>query len=489
MTINVNKFVMFTGASYIPLPKKLARKNLVVNVKNNDEKCFLWSILAALHPRKTNVTNVEKYKKYEHELNTDGITFPMALCDIQKFEEINENISVNVYAIEEEYNFETKKAEQIIVPVRLTESVKAKHIHLLILHRLNDENDEDGEPESSTLECLINNYKAKFHYCWVSNLCGLIQAQVSKTNRNKKYICDRCLHYFHSNEKLLNHLTFCKSLNDCKVTLPSDENKWIAFKNYNYKLPAPFIVYADIESLLIDKSDSENLPKGAYEQHVPFSVAYYFKSRCPKLISYYKAYTSEVDCMEWFANELLVIAKDIWKAFHETLPMKLSKREKRAFKKATICHICEQPFDLNESEVKVRDHDHYTGAFRGAAHNKCNLKYQEMKLLTVVFHNLSYDQHLLLEKLASEFEGRVDIIPKNGENYLSFTKVVPKCELTDNGDDGDDGNDDDDDEENYRENLRIRFIDSYKFLPSSLAKIADTMPKNLSKSQNKSGII
>lgn len=117
--------------------------------------------------------------------------------------------------------------------------------------------------------------------------------------------------------------------------------------------------------------------------------------------------------------------------------------------------------------------DLYFITYRGAAHNQCNLKYQELKILPVVFHNFDYDQNFILSTLAQKFKGEIKILPKNSERYLSITKVIPKCELESTND-----NDvDDNSKTNYRENLKLRFIDSYRFLPASLAKIVETIPK------------
>ena len=61
-----------------------------------------------------------------------------------------------------------------------------------------------------------------------------------------------------------------------------------------------------------------------------------------------------------------------------------------------ICHICKKEFN---NDNKVRDHCHYTGKYRGAAHNKCNLNYKILKESPVVFHNGStYDYHFIIKQ-------------------------------------------------------------------------------------------
>ena len=68
------------------------------------------------------------------------------------------------------------------------------------------------------------------------------------------------------------------------------------------------------------------------------------------------------------------------------------------FEKAKICWICQKEF--GERENKVRDHCHFTGKYRGAAPNKCNLQFKKPKFSPVIFHNLSgYDAHLFVKNL------------------------------------------------------------------------------------------
>ena len=76
--------------------------------------------------------------------------------------------------------------------------------------------------------------------------------------------------------------------------------------------------------------------------------------------------------------------------------MRLSYEEERQFQSSPCCHICNGIF--GEDEVKVRDHDHMTGEFRGAAHVKCNINYFNNRYLPVVMHNLrGYDGHLIIK--------------------------------------------------------------------------------------------
>ena len=85
-----------SGSSHVITPKFIASKNAVINIQNKDSKCFVWSILAPLHPACLNVNRVNKYKPYENELYVTDLKFPLAVKYITKFEKLNQSISVNV---------------------------------------------------------------------------------------------------------------------------------------------------------------------------------------------------------------------------------------------------------------------------------------------------------------------------------------------------------------------------------------------------------
>ena len=94
------------GSSYIPLPDWIIRKRAIVNILNNDEKCFLWCVLRYLNPKDKNDTRLTDLKKYENTLNTKGIKFPIKLKDIKKFESINPSLpGINVFSVNEKKKF------------------------------------------------------------------------------------------------------------------------------------------------------------------------------------------------------------------------------------------------------------------------------------------------------------------------------------------------------------------------------------------------
>lgn len=66
--------------------------------------------------------------------------------------------------------------------------------------------------------------------------------------------------------------------------------------------------------------------------------------------------------------------------------------------------VCEKPF--RAGQLRARDHCHLTGVYKGAAHQQCNLQYQDSLKIPVMFHNLSgYDAHLLIQELAAGIPG------------------------------------------------------------------------------------
>ena len=105
----------------------------------------------------------------------------------------------------------------------------------------------------------------------------------------------------------------------------------------------------------------------------------------------------------------------------------LTNEEKESYEKQKVCHIYRKEFNTNKKYRKVRDHCHYTGKFRGAAHNNCNLRYKITKEIPIVFHNGStYDSHFIIKQLAIEFKGKFDCLGENIEKYITFSASIYK---------------------------------------------------------------
>lgn len=102
LEIKIIPYQPFTTAKYSPLPTRIQHLKGVINIQNDDEKCLLWCLLAALHPIYHNPQRVSHYLPFEQELNVNGISFPPPLLQIKKFEEKNK-ITINVFGFEKRY--------------------------------------------------------------------------------------------------------------------------------------------------------------------------------------------------------------------------------------------------------------------------------------------------------------------------------------------------------------------------------------------------
>ena len=152
----------------------------------------------------------------------------------------------------------------------------------------------------------------------------------------------------------------------------------------------------------------------------------------------------------------------------------LTKKEEKRHNKQEVCHICKKEFstdDNNKKYHKVRDHCHYTGKYRGAAHDICNLRYKIPKEIPVVFHNGStYDYHFIIKELAEKFEGEFECLRENTEKYITFSVHI-KEEITKKDKNGND--------KITKILYKIKFIDSYRFMSTSLSNLVSNLSEGL----------
>ena len=269
------------------------------------------------------------------------------------------------------------------------------------------------------------------------------------------------------------HQEYCGEYESVKIELPK-KGTMLKFKNYLHAEKVPFIIYADTECSIkpvqICEPDPKNSYTKKYQKHEAISYSYLIK--CfddnvyePRLRSY-----TGVDAMGKFVESLEKDVREI--ANIPAVPygeMIITDEEKEQCKKATKCWICNKELVKD----KVMDHCHFTGRYRGAAHNSCNLNYKKPKFIPVVYHNLSgYDSHLFIKNLGFTDE-KINCIPNNEEKYISFSKNIevgtyPKKALDADGDIF---------YEQKPKYYTLRFIDSLKFMNTSLDNLVNNLPK------------
>ena len=80
LELHTVEYVPLRGDTWIPLPKELPNKKAIINMKNEDNKCFLWCVLRSLNPKEHNTEILDKKLK-ENTLNMEGIEYPVSLKD------------------------------------------------------------------------------------------------------------------------------------------------------------------------------------------------------------------------------------------------------------------------------------------------------------------------------------------------------------------------------------------------------------------------
>ena len=448
LVLHTTKWEPVTAGSYIELPQELKNRKAIINMKNQDDKCFMWSVLRALNPKDNHPERIDNDLKNKVDtLNMEGIQYPVSLRGIDRFEHLNPEISITVLG----YNENEK-----VYPLKVSKYTGCKHDIVLLLIK-------DGE---------------KSHYCLVKNISALLSSQINN-HKGTRYYCLNCFNSFKSPDSLDKHKEYCYN-NECvKISMPP-QNTFLSFKNFRYSEKAPFAIYADFESLVKPMDNCDPDPNRSYtkkyQKHEPISFCYYIKcfndTLCKEIFNddtkrkqlryYVKTKPEDPDAIDVFIKWLEDDVKFL--ANIEEKKMVFTREDKKQFNIASDCWICGEELGND----RVRDHCHYTGRYRGAAHNKCNLKYSKPKGVPVFFHNLTgYDSHLFIKKLGSSNEKEnIECIPNNEEKYITFTKNIIVGQYTNKKGEVKD------------KNFKIVFKDSFKFMRSSVGALVNNLPKN-----------
>ena len=431
--LNVVKYEPMKGSSYIKLPTELrnSAKGLI-NMKNEDNECFRWCHIRFLNPQDKYPQRIKKVdKQYIENLDYSGIEFPVTTKQYNKIEKQNE-ININVFG------YEDKKPNPIYV---------------------------SKEKYEDCMNMLLITENENKHYALIKDFNKFMYNQTK--HKERKHFCMYCLQCFSSERVLTDHKENCIQVNGTQaIKMPTKNDNILKFNNFHKQLAVPFVIYADFEAITEkihgcqlnnDKSYTE-----AYQRHTDCSFAYKvvccYNDKYTKPIQLYRGEKAVYKFMEAMLEEVKYCKKVMKKEFNK--PLKMTKDDEEKFQKADGCHICEKQY--NTTDVRVRDHCHITGQYRGSAHQDCNLNFKLTEKIPVIFHNLrGYDSHFIMQnigeivkkhtytnKKGEKCQMNINAIPNNMEKYMAFML----------------GN-------------HLTFIDSFQFMSSSLEKLVSNLPK------------
>ena len=250
------------ASSYIELPPKYKNSQSIINIKNNDQYCFLWCILANLYPVEDYKIITSSYSKQFDKFNIQGLDFPMKVTDIPKFENLNrlstggQQCCINVFEL----------TGIVLTPIHINTNYDQPQIDLLLYQN---------------------------HYCLIAKLHCLINK-----DSHMKHVCRRCLTAFSSQPVLIDHIDRCQKQQPTEITFSWKDQ--LKFEDYHMKVPVPIRVFADFECI----NQPQNTINVLFKQ-IPIAVRYYVIS---PFGNYYYTYFGR-DCTKWFVTRMLTLEK------------------------------------------------------------------------------------------------------------------------------------------------------------------------------------
>ena len=432
--INIVNYSPLKGSSYIKLPQELrnSAKGLI-NMKNKDNECFRWCHIRHLNLQDKDPQRIKKTdKQYIEKLDYSSIEFPVTVKQINKIEKQN-NICINLFGYEEKQKF----------PIYISKEKYQDHMELLLI--------TEGENK---------------HYVLIKDFNKFMFSQTK--HEHKKYFCMYCLQCFSREDVLTEHKNNCILINGKQAINMPEKGDKVFFKNYHKQLPVPFVIYADFEAITEKIQgclpNSEKSYTEAYQKHTDcgygYKVVCCYDDKYSKPVQIHRGKNAVHKFMENMLEEVDWCKSIIKKHFNK--PLEMTEENEIDFQKATKCHICDQQYI--DKDIRVKDHCHITGEFRGSAHQDCNLKLRIKPAtikIPVLFHNLrGYDSHFIMQQIGEiakkhtyknkrgeECHMNINCIPNNMEKYMAFML----------------GN-------------HLVFLDSFQFMSSSLDNLTKNLP-------------
>lgn len=477
ITVFTYDVIKVSAGSYLPLPAKLQKSTSVINPEC-ETGCFRHCVLLGLLQAKMG----EDFKKFRHKQRIsvinkkamelcvnanfegfDGIVAPLH-NNIDKFCRLNPTIAIRIYA---------PSPEEEHIPIYMIYqspniSGCMQGVTLINLLYLSKKDNEDGNAsqgeEEEVNDCLkhyayISNVDAlltrarksrsiyRVHICPVclqhydkrnshGGLCPVHEVPLKRkgdpipTEEGKVFFCPKCMTRFDTKEDLDIHNDLCliKDKNYRIINLP-DQRMYLEPSITDLKKCAPINAWmtADFECVLQPK-DKQKCKTHIISKHVPcsFSVCLNTNFEGASKFTIYTG-TSAQDTAEKFCETILNFSKEYYEfVTSRREPMlPLTPEELEQFESATHCCYCGREFSAEtQGMMKVADHDHVSGQFRGASCSNCNImRVPSRQAIPLFFHNgRNYDMHLFLREITKKkygctFEG----IAQNSQKFMSLT--------------------------------------------------------------------
>ena len=404
--LNVTLYKPLNGSSYIELPTDLRNtKKGLINIKNENNEFFRWCHIRHLNPQEKNPQRIKKdYKKMINELNYEGIEFPVSQKHYNKVEKQN-SIRINVFGYENGQPF----------PIHISKETFEDQMNLLLITK-----DE------------------KKHYVLIKDFNAFMYNQ--SKHKERKHFCMYCPQCFSFERILANHVNNCLTINGTQViNMPKQGENILKFNNFHKQLKSLITkkVQGCEQSEEMKKDKDRRSYREAYQTHEDCGFGYKviccYDDKYSKYTRIYRGGNAVYKFMEKMIEEVEYCKTVIKKHFNK--PLVMTEVDEQHFKTMDGCHICGEKY--TDKDVRVRDHCHITGKFRGSAHQECNLKLRikpENLKIPVIFHNLrGYDSHFIMQQIGElankhgytnkkgeKQDLNINAIPNNMEKYMAF---------------------------------------------------------------------
>jgi hypothetical protein len=389
------------SCSEVELPKSIENKKACINVKNKDNKCFLWAVLRSLYPREKDPQRISDLLEHEKEIDLCGIELPFDInisksSKLKKFEEVN-NLSLFIFHL-------TSKIQENQEIVNIYPLYKSKTL----------------KDNSRNIFLLIH----RKHFFVIKNLSKLLGDEIGE---HKRHFCPNCLCSSRKPQKLETHKKYClNNFDPIKSSIP--DSKLLEFKRQDALQWSHFAVFCDFECIF---SNNRFIPVSVSVFCEVFNIFEFIVDPDPYELNkkLWKVYFTILDKFKQIIVNPCSVGTDSVSDKNTSKPPDNIKRPIQGRDKCWICNevkkLCKTQNGKVYYDKLVIDHDHVTGEFRGYAHNSCNLNLRLDRIkIPIYFHNGSgFDFHLIIKylpfDLLKEFEVE-NIVAKSTEKFMSF---------------------------------------------------------------------